>query len=147
MAVPRGVKGSLVVPEGITTLPENVFADLDVSDYYIPDSVFRFAPNTFGGFAQDFTIHCPEGSAASAYAQRYGFDYEIVGEGGVSDAAARNEFSKETQELDGCTLVWRVYVDHAELVDMQAEMERFDAGDQDVRVRGAPCALCRRHGR
>ena len=130
LAVPRGVKGSLVVPEGITTLPENVFAYLEVSDYYIPDSVFRFAPNTFGEFAQEFTIHCAEGSAASAYAQRYGFDYEIVGEGGVSDAAARNEFSKETQELDGCTLVWRVYVDHAELVDMQAEMERFEVPAQ-----------------
>ena len=126
LAVPRGAKGNLVVPEGITTLPGSVFTYLDVTDYYIPDSVFRFAPDTFGDNPQGFTIHCTEGSAAASYAERYGMDFEIVGEDGLSGAAAKNEFTKETEERDGCTLVWRVYGDHAELVDMKAEMELFE---------------------
>ena len=121
LAVPRGVKGNLVVPEGITTLPGNVFAYLDVTDYYIPDSVFRFAPDTFGEYPQAFRIHCSEGSAAAAYAERYGFDYEIVGEGGVGEAAANAVFSTDRETRDGFTLVWHLYGDHAELVEMGTE--------------------------
>ena len=124
LEVPRGAKGSLVIPEGITTLPGNVFAYLDVTDYYIPASVFRFAPNTFGEYAQDFTIHCEEGSAAQTYAEKYGFDYETVGEGGVSGAAENAAYITERETRDGCTLIFRVYGDHAELVEMETEGSR-----------------------
>ena len=121
LAAPRWTEETLEIPEGITTLPANVFAYLAVTDYYIPDSVFRFATDTFGDNAQVFTIHCTEGSAAKAYAEKYGIDYEIVGEEGVSEAAANAAYSTERETKDDCTFSWRVFGDHAELVEMETK--------------------------
>ena len=137
LAVPRGVKGSLLVPEGITTLPGSIFTDWDVTDYYIPDSAFRFSPDTFSYYQQELTIHCTEGSAAAAYAEKYGIDCEIVGEGGVAEAAANTVYSTERETRDGFTLVWHLYGDHAELVRMGGE-ERKDLFEIPAQYEGLP---------
>ena len=121
LAAPRRTDGNLEIPEGITTLPDHVFMHVFAPDFYIPDSVFRFAPETFGDNAPNITIHCTDGSAAKAYAEKYGINYEIVGEEGVSGAAAKSAYTKETQSEDGVTLLWHVFADHAELAEMETD--------------------------
>ena len=77
LEAPEGVGEKVVIPEGITTLPNLVFAGLqNSSDYYIPDTVFRFASDVFGDpeaiDLSGITIVCSKGSAAEQYAKKCG---------------------------------------------------------------------------
>ena len=85
---PQGMGQNVIIPEGITTLPERVFAEMpDSSEFYIPDSVFRFDKRLFGDLEYTdlsrITIHCSPGSAAETFASKYGIAWE-TGDGSLS---------------------------------------------------------------
>ena len=127
LTAPRGIGKIVTVPEGITTLPELVFADLtDGREFYIPDSVFRFAKDVFDDpdstDLSGITIHCSEGSAAEAYAKKYGIRC-VTGEGGSAEgsAALTDPFREETVQSGGLTITYLVFEDHAEIADTDTE--------------------------
>lgn len=123
LAVPEGMGQNVVIPEGITTLPELVFVDMiNSTDFYIPDSVFRFDKSIFGDPEySDFsriTIHCSPGSAAEAFANKYGIACDTNSEGGISASAF--SFHVEDKEEGGLDYTFYVYEDHAELYELHA---------------------------
>ena len=120
--VPTGTGGRIVIPEGITTLQSGLFTTFDeYTDFYVPDSVFRFSENVFpkgketsketGKLEEVYhcTLHCSEGSAAWEYAEKYGIAHD-------SNIDPESE-NYETAEEDGehGKFCYRVFRDHAEL--------------------------------
>ena len=87
--VPMGVGNIIQIPDGITTLTDNIFSNLDAySEFIIPDSVFRISKTAFP-FEENMSeetfsietvcyskIHCTMGSAAEEYAQKYKLSYD-----------------------------------------------------------------------
>ena len=123
LIVPEGMGQNVVIPEGITTLPELIFVDMiDSTDFYIPDSVFRFDKSIFGDPAYSdlsrITIHCSQGSAAEAFANKYGIACDPSLEGEIS--AEDLSFLVEKKEEGGLEYTFHVYKDHAELAELQA---------------------------
>ena len=128
LTAPRGVGKVVTVPEGITTLTDLVFADLtDDREFFIPDSVFRFAKDVFGDpdstDLSGITIHCSEGSAAEAYAKKYGIRCDTGAGGGSFEgsAALTDPFREETVQNEGLTITYLVFEDHAEIADTDTE--------------------------
>ena len=140
LEAPRGIGHIIIVPEGITTLPDQVFMIYDQEgDFYLPDSVFRFGKDTFGyvdSSFRDFSnmmIHCSEGSAAEAYAEEYVLPYDTNTNPEEKEEPYAGEFTEETSVSGVSTLSWRVYPDHAELVGIENEYEeREENGDSYI---------------
>ena len=120
--VPTGTGQNIVVPDGITTFQNGLFATLgEDTHFYIPDSVFRFSESVFPqGTATSSstgqrekayfcTLHCSKGSAAEQYAIRYGIAYD--------NETDPEEMDYETaaEEKEYGTLYWRVFKNRAEL--------------------------------
>lgn len=133
VAVPEGKRGVIEVPDGVTTLASGTFAYLDdsyyggVTDVVLPDSVYRFSSSVFPEASEDtgtyaVLLHASEGSAAEAYAQRYGLPHD-----NVCDPEALT-YTQDTVELEGALLTFRVYGDHATLVAVD---ETVDTGLHD----------------
>ena len=130
LEAPRGIGKVIIVPEGITTLPDQIFMIYEQEgDFYIPDSVFRFGKDTFeyaNSTYKDFsnmTIHCSEGSAAEAYAKKYDIPHDANMNPEDKEKPYAGEFTEETSVSGVSTLSWRVYPDHAELVGIKNEYE------------------------
>ena len=147
LAAPEGIGKNVIIPEGITTLPELVFKDLiNCSDFYIPDSVFRFDRSVFGNpEVSDFsriTIHCSPGSAAEAFANKYQIACDTSGEEGMS--ASDFSFSIRETEEEGVILTFHVYEDHAELVELAASEntgEPIDIWEVPSKYSGLPVTV------
>ena len=130
ISVPLGVGEIVVVPDGITTLQNGVFADLDKkTEFFIPDCTYRFSETVFpsgsatsketgrSAAAYFCKLHCSKGSAAEKYAARYGIVYDN-----------RTEEEEQTFEVVEETVgkeafVWRVYGNHAELCGYKTEIK------------------------
>ena len=91
LAVPRGMKPIMVIPDGITTLEDHQLDKCEgVTDFVIPDSVFRFGTEVFpytlgekdenGNYPHLYTaaLHCSEGSAAQKYADQFEITHDEV---------------------------------------------------------------------
>ena len=118
LTVPSGKGRNVVVPEGITTLPGNIFIDVEEGkQYYIPDSVFRFAEDVFGNRRDlsEIMIHCSERSAAETFAQKYGIPYD------TNNDPESDIYENEIITEDELTLSWRLYGNHAELESIYSE--------------------------
>ena len=147
LTAPRGMDRVVTVPDGITTLPERVFKDLaDDRNFYIPDSVFRFAKNVFDdpeySDLSGITIYCSEGSAAEAYAQKYGIRC-VTGEGDGSlegSAALTEPFREETVQSEGLTITYLVFEDHAEIADTDTE-ETIPSWEVPAEYSGLPVTV------
>lgn len=135
VAVPEGVRGVVAVPDGVTTLDYCVFSYLD-DDFYgeqtdvvLPDSVYRMDARAFGTWTTSIeeaggiagstggddkvspvVLHASSGSAAEAYAERYGLPCDNVTD------PSRLAYSEETIEVGPASLLFRVYDDRATLV-------------------------------
>lgn len=145
LAAPLGMGNKVVIPDGITTLQSRVFAEMGAGkEYYIPDSVFRFAEDVFGSpdiETNDYSsilIHCSEGSAAESYAKKYSIPYdhetdikaeeETKTDSESKDASETNakevpegEYVEETQVESRVTEKWRLFNDHAQLVSVESD--------------------------
>lgn len=125
LAVPLANLQLVTVPDGITTLDKTALAGVPTdADYLLPSSLYRIdegifpSTTTSGGdatFDEQQTvyachIHCEKGSAAEAYAQRYGIPYD-----NQTDPKALT-FDLVEEDVGGVTLSFRVYGDHATLV-------------------------------
>ena len=120
--VPMGMEDAVIVPDGITTLQSGLFTLLDEeTEFYIPDSTFRFSENVFpyvygtsketGKLVNVYhcTLHCTENSAAWEYAAKYG-----IARDSNADPALR-VCEEVTEEGEQGTWYWRVFGDRAEL--------------------------------
>ena len=129
--VPMGMEDAVIVPDGITTLQSGLFTLLDKeTEFYIPDSTFRFSENVFpyvygtskktGQLVNVYhcTLHCTENSAAREYAAKYGIAYDSN-----ADPALR-VYEAVTEEGEQGTWHWRVYGDRAELYAFDENDER-----------------------
>lgn len=132
--VPSGVDGRVVIPDGVTTLQNGLFTILDEeTEFYIPDSVFRFSEKVFPcgretssqtGLLEDVylcTIHCTEGSAAWQYASKYGIKHDSVTDPALMD------FEEVSEEGDNGTFYWRVFSDRAELYAFQGNKKDLNS--------------------
>ena len=119
---PEGTGDPVVIPEGITTLQSGLFRIFDdKTQFYIPDSVFRFGGNVFPcgsgtsretGKLEDVylcRLHCSEGSAAWQYAAKYGIAHDS------STDPEERRFETAVQEGEHGTYYWKVYRNRAEL--------------------------------
>ena len=156
MIAPLGMDDAVIIPEGITTLPSKVFAQMgEGREYYIPDSVFRFAKDVFGDPEMEYSglseikIHCTEGSAAEAYAKKYNIpydtnievdsdadtDFESEVQSSVSDVSKPGskgvglEYTEEKETRERITATWHIYEDHAELIQIASE---YDSGIYEI---------------
>lgn len=139
LTAPLGMGDSVIIPDGITTLQSGVFNDVKAKEYYIPDSVYRFAEDVFGMSnveTSSIQIHCTEGSAAEAYAEKYGIPYDhdinIIAKEetktGSEDSSGTNtkevlsgEYVEEVQEESRVIEKWRLFSDHAQLVSVESD--------------------------
>ena len=132
--VPAGMRSPIVIPDGITTLQDELFAEMDIeTEFVIPDSTFRMGERVFpckygerdeeGNMTRIYNIriHCSEGSAAEKYAHMY----EIPCDNETDPEELRyeevTEEVPETEESQAQTRVWNVYKNRAELVKLAAE--------------------------
>ena len=132
--VPSGTDGVVVVPDGVTTLQNGLFTLLDEeTEFYIPDSVFRFSEKVFPcgrktssqtGLLEDVylcTIHCTEDSAAWQYASKYGIRHDSV-----TDPSLMN-FEEVSEESENGTFYWRVFSDRAELYAFKGNKKNLNS--------------------
>ena len=136
MVIPAGMKSPLVIPDGITTLQDTLFTDLDKeTEFVIPDSVFRMGENVFpaaygdkddeGKYTKIYStrLHCSEGSAAEKYARMYDISWDDVTD---PEELAFEEVTEEipqTEEAEAQVRVWDVYKNRAELVKIETKEE------------------------
>ncbi len=125
---PREMGELIVIPESVTTLNIGILEDIDTAkEFFVPDNTFRFAERTFpiDTYGEDengnsiplysVIIHCSEGSAAEAYAQKYNIQFDHV-----TDPAMRvKERVSETTESG--EMFFDVYPDHAAFIAYQGE--------------------------
>ena len=146
LTAPGGSAKIVTIPNGITTLPELVFADLTGSrEFRIPDSVFRFAKDVFGDPEQtdlsQITIRCSKGSAAESFAGRYGITCD-TGEGSAIEgsAALTEPYREETAQSGGLSVTYLVFRDHAEIAGIDAE-ELIPAWEIPAEYSGLPVTV------
>ena len=131
--VPRGMKPVLVIPDGITTLEEHQLENCDVTDFVIPDSVFRFGtevfPYTLGEADEDgshphlynVTLHCSEGSAAEKYAGQFEIVHdEVTDPENLISETVTEEIPAAEGEVPA-TMTFNVFKDRAELLGLETE--------------------------
>ena len=133
LQVPRGMQNPVVIPEGITTLQDGLFADCeDNTEFIVPDSVFRFGeevfPFTYGEqneegryeILYEARLHCSEGSAAQEYAELYSIPSDRVTD---AEDLIYEEVTEEETNGDGGTvkMTFHVFRDRAELVRCAAD--------------------------
>ena len=167
LIAPLGMDDAVIIPEGITTLPSKVFAQMgEGREYYIPDSVFRFAKDVFGdpemenSHLSKIKIHCTEGSVAEAYAKKYNIPYDTNIEAdsdadtdfesdvlsSVSDVSKPGskgdglEYTEEKETRERITATWHIYEDHAELLQIVSE---YDSGIYEIpaEYKGKPVTI------
>jgi len=88
LEVPRGIEGPVVVPEGVTTLGDDVFSQYPAgTDFVLPGTVSRISvtafPYHFEGDDErvrvfDIALHGQPGSAAEQFAERYGIPFDDI---------------------------------------------------------------------
>lgn len=149
--VPMGMEEAVTVPDGITTLQSGLFTNLDAkTEFYIPDSVFRFSEDVFPygyetnkttgkwGKVYRCTLHCSENSAAWQYAAKYSISHDSE-----TDLGAL-EFESVTEEGEYGTWYWRVFSDHAELYAFKVnEDNQSDTLEIPSEFRGLPVTALR----
>ena len=129
LEVPGGLGKIVTIPDGITTLQDNLLVNCeDGADFIIPDSVFRFGTSVFpytlgdkdesGRYKYIFEakLHCSEGSAAEAYAKQFEIEYDDITD---PENLVYETVTEETPAADGgeaAVMTWRIFKDHAELV-------------------------------
>ena len=134
LEVPRGIKSPVRIPDGITTLQDNLFADCRAgTEFVIPDSAFRFGekvfPYTYGEEGEDgrsqilyqTRLHCAEDAAAARYAKLYDIPFDTITD---PEDLVYEEVKEELQAEDGSgavTLVFHVFRDRAELTGCGSE--------------------------
>lgn len=125
---PREMGELIEIPDSVTTLNIGILEDIDTAkEFFVPDSTFRFSNRVFPIDTYDedengrtipvyaVIIHCSEGSAAEAYAQKYNMKYDHV-----TDPALRiKERVSETTESG--EMFFDVYPDHAALTGYKGE--------------------------
>ena len=126
--LPRGMKPIMVIPEGITALEDHSLENCsEVTDFVIPDSVFRFGTEVFpydleddgnGGYIllyDGITLHCSGGSAAEKYAEQFEIEHDDVTD---PDYMVYETVTEEMPGADGAdpiTMTFHVFKDRAEL--------------------------------
>ena len=136
VTIPYGIGSIVAVPEGVTTLQDYQFFDMDKgTEFVIPDSVFRFGKMVFPGeydysekdengrdkFVYRTRLHCSDGSAAQKYADLYEIERDDI-----TDPADLyyEEVVEETESAGSkkpVTMLWRVYANRAELMKIVTE--------------------------
>ena len=131
LEVPGGLGKIVVIPDGITTLQDNLLVNCeDGADFIIPDSVFRFGTSVFpyklgdqdesGKYKYIFEakLHCTKGSAAEAYARQYEIEYDDIvdPENLIYDTVT--EETPAAGDGDETAITWRIFKDHAELLSV-----------------------------
>ena len=130
--LPRGMKPIMVIPEGITALEDHSLENCsEVTDFVIPDSVFRFGTEVFpydleddgnGGYIylyDGITLHCSGGSAAEKYAEQFEIEHDDVTD---PDYMVYETVTEEMPGADGAdpiTMTFHVFKDRAELWDCE----------------------------
>ena len=117
LVVPLNDRQVVEVPDGITTLTDHCFENLDEeTEFILPDSLFRIPAETFPYGYDSYSsrvfktvFHCSEGSAAEAYAKTFSIPYD--------DTMDITKLVYETVEVETdeglCT--YQVYSDRAVL--------------------------------
>lgn len=134
MVIPAGMKSPLVIPDGITTLQDTLFTDLDEeTEFVIPDSVFRMGENVFPAAYGDADeegrptkiystrLHSSEGSAAEKYAHMYEIDWDDVTDPEELRFEEVTEEIPQTEGAEAQVRVWDVYKNRAELVKIDTK--------------------------
>lgn len=132
---PRNPGRIVVIPDGVSTLEERVFANLPGNtEFIIPDSVYRIPEELFpytyenlnwegrGSDAKVFQIriHCSEGSAAETYAKKYSIPYD-------NETDPDKLGFREVETTDGWHILnYRVYSDHAVLLSVKNTEDYYD---------------------
>lgn len=124
LMMPSGIGTVIEIPDGITTLAEDVFWDADdKADFIIPDSVFRFPKEVFpvsynresDEMEYAVTIHCSEGSAAAEYAEKYDIRYDY------DTRSIREKYLTEVIVAGEAEMIFHVYPSHAVLVTAEGK--------------------------
>ena len=127
--VPQGMGKIVMIPDGITTLQDNLLKYCDeAEDVVIPDSVFRFGRSVFpydlgeqdetGNYQYIYKVklHCSKGSAAESYAKQFEIAYDDVTDPENLVYETVTEEMTGAESAEPATMTWRIFKDHAELV-------------------------------
>ena len=119
---PLGITGIVEVPEGIVALSDDAFADYPKgSEFILPDSLARCSASSFPGsyetdertgerlYVNDCVIHAKKGTYAARFAAEHGIAFDNETD---KDKLA---YRMTTVQIDGYTLLFRVYADRAVL--------------------------------
>ena len=143
VTIPYGMGNIVVVPEGVTTLQDYQFFDMDKgTEFVIPDSVFRFGKMVFPGeydyseqdengrdkFVYRTRLHCSDGSAAQKYADLYEIERDDITDPADLYYEEVVEETEKTSDKEAVTTLWRIYANRAELLKIATE----DEGTFDV---------------
>ena len=138
VTIPYGMGSIVVVPEGVTTLQDYQFFDLDKgTEFVIPDSVFRFGKMVFPGeydysekdengrdkFVYRTRLHCSDGSAAQKYADLYEIERDDITDPADLYYEEVVEETESSSDQKAVTTLWRVYANRAELMKIVTEDE------------------------
>ena len=153
--VPHGMKPVMVIPDGITTLEEHQLENCaDVTDFVIPDSVFRFGTEVFpyelgepdenGIYPHLYTaaLHSSEGSAAEKYAEQLGITHDNVTD---PESMIYETVTEEIPAAEGegtVTITYHVFKDRAEIWECATESRGTVAIPDTCRERPVTALRC-----
>ena len=129
LEVPQGMGKIIMIPDGITTLQDNLLTYCDdAEDVVIPDSVFRFGKSVFpydlgeqdetGQYQYIYKVklHCSKGSSAESYAKQFEIAYDDVTDPENLVYETVTEEMAGAESAEPAAMTWRIFKDHAELV-------------------------------